>query len=105
MIKRNKNYTNLAKGYLFPEIAKRRKAFQAQHPEAKIISLGIGNTTEPLAPHIVEEMKNFVEALGTKEGYEGYQDDSAGMPKLRERISKAIYNGEIKPSEIRKLFA
>ena len=99
MIKRNKNYTNLAKGYLFPEIAKRRKAFQAQHPEAKIISLGIGNTTEPLAPHIVEEMKNFVEALGTKEGYEGYQDDSAGMPKLRERISKAIYNGEIKPSE------
>ena len=100
MIKRNKNYTNLAKGYLFPEIAKRRKTFQAQHPEAKIISLGIGNTTEPLAPHIVEEMKNFVEALGTKEGYEGYQDDSAGMPKLRERISKAIYNGEIKPSEI-----
>lgn len=100
MIKRNKNYTNLAKGYLFPEIAKRRKAFQAQHPEAKIISLGIGNTTEPLAPHIVEEMKKFVEALGTKEGYEGYQDDSAGMPKLRERISKAIYNGEIKPSEI-----
>ena len=60
MIKRNSNYTNLAKGYLFPEIAKRRREYQAAHPEAKIISLGIGNTTEPLTPHIVEEMKKFI---------------------------------------------
>ena len=61
MIKRNSNYTNLAKGYLFPEIAKRRREYQAAHPDAKIISLGIGNTTEPLTPHIVEEMKKFME--------------------------------------------
>ena len=100
MIKKNENYTNLAKGYLFPEIAKRRREFQAANPDAKIISLGIGNTTEPLTPHIVEAMKNFVEAMGTKEGYEGYQDDSAGMPKLRERISSAIYSGKILPSEV-----
>ena len=38
MIKRNANYTNLAKGYLFPEIAKRRREYQAAHPDAKIIS-------------------------------------------------------------------
>ena len=100
MIKKNRNYANLAKGYLFPEIAKRRKMFQSQHPDAKIISLGIGNTTEPLAPHIVGEMKKYVEALGTKEGYEGYQDDSAGMPKLRERISQVIYGGAVKPCEV-----
>lgn len=100
MIKKNENYANLAKGYLFPEIAKRRREFQAANPDAKIISLGIGNTTEPLTPHIVEAMKNFVEAMGTKEGYEGYQDDSAGMPKLRERISSAIYSGKILPSEV-----
>ncbi len=100
MIQKNKNFTNLAKGYLFPEIAKRRKEFQAANPNAKIISLGVGNTTEPLTPHIVEAMKNYVESLGTKEGYEGYQDDSAGMPRLRERISSAIYNSNIKPSEV-----
>ena len=100
MIKRNSNYTNLAKGYLFPEIAKRRREYQAAHPEAKIISLGIGNTTEPLTPHIVEEMKKFITAMGTAEGYEGYQDDSAGMPKLRERIAKVMYDGKIKASEV-----
>ncbi len=100
MIKKNKNFTNLANGYLFPEIAKRRREFQALNPSAKIISLGVGNTTEPLAPHIVDAMKVFVSDLGTKEGYEGYQDDSAGTPKLRERISKVIYEGKIKPEEV-----
>lgn len=100
MINRNENYTNLAKGYLFPEIAKRRREFQAVNPDAKIISLGIGNTTEPLTPHIVEAMKDFITAMGTKEGYEGYQDDSAGMPKLRERIAEVMYNGKIKASEV-----
>ena len=100
MIKRNSNYTNLAKGYLFPEIAKRRREYQAAHPDAKIISLGIGNTTEPLTPHIVEAMKEFITAMGTVEGYEGYQDDSAGMPKLRERIAQVMYSGKIKASEV-----
>ena len=100
MIRKNKNFTNLAKGYLFPEIARRRREFQATHPEARIISLGIGNTTEPLAPHIVEAMKNYVEALGTREGYEGYQDDSAGNPTLRQRISDVVYGGKITPDEV-----
>ena len=100
MIRRNENFKNLAKGYLFPEIAKRRREFQASHPEAKIISLGIGNTTEPLAPHIVEAMKNYVEALGTTEGYEGYQDDSAGNPKLRSRIADVVYSGRITADEV-----
>ena len=100
MIRRNENFKNLAKGYLFPEIARRRRDFQATHPDAKIISLGIGNTTEPLAPHIVEAMKSYVEALGTREGYEGYQDDSAGNPKLRQRISEVVYGGKVSPSEV-----
>ena len=100
MINRNKNYTNLAKGYLFPEIARRRKEFQKAHPDANIISLGIGNTTEPITPHILEGMKNFIVGLGTPEGYEGYQDDSAGKPELREKIAKVIYGSKIKASEV-----
>ena len=100
MIRRNNNFKNLAKGYLFPEIAKRRREFQASHPDAHIISLGIGNTTEPLAPHIVEAMKSYVEALGTPEGYEGYQDDSAGKPALRQRIADVVYSGRITADEV-----
>lgn len=86
MIKRNKSFLNLASGYLFPEIAKRRKAYAASHPDVKLISLGIGNTTEPLTPHIVDVMKNYVESLGTSKGYSGYGDDSAGMSELRKKL-------------------
>ena len=50
MIERNEGFSRLAAGYLFPEVAKRRREYQASHPDAQIISLGIGNTTEPLTP-------------------------------------------------------
>ncbi|MDR1096309.1 MAG: LL-diaminopimelate aminotransferase, partial [Spirochaetaceae bacterium] len=52
MLTRNHCIANLKSGYLFPEIARRRREFAASHPEAKIISLGVGNTTEPVLPHI-----------------------------------------------------
>ena len=65
MLKRNRNLANLTSGYLFPEVAKRRVAYAKAHPEAKIISLGIGNTTEPLTPHIVEGLHAEVSRLGT----------------------------------------
>ncbi|MDR0495499.1 MAG: LL-diaminopimelate aminotransferase, partial [Treponema sp.] len=51
-MKRNTCITNIKAGYLFPEIAKRRREYAAAHPGAKIISLGVGNTTEPILPHI-----------------------------------------------------
>ena len=90
MIKKNPTFTNLAAGYRFPEIGKRRRAFAAAHPDADIISLGIGNTTEPLTPHVVEGLKKYVEGLGTPAGYSGYGDDSAGEPTLREKIDSVL---------------
>ena len=48
MLKRNRGLENLTAGYLFPEVARRRREFQQKNPDAKIISLSIGNTTEPL---------------------------------------------------------
>ncbi len=53
------------------QIARRRKAHQEANPDAKIISLGIGDTTEPIPPFIVEAMKAASEGLGTLEGYSG----------------------------------
>lgn len=99
MIKRNKNLANISAGYLFPEISRRRKAFAQNHPEAKIISLGIGNTTEPITPHIAKAMSDYALSLGTKEGYSGYGEDT-GLTSLRERISSVFYSGKISPDEI-----
>lgn len=98
MITRNPHLANLKAGYLFPEIAKRRREFAAAHPNAKVISLGIGNTTEPILPHINAGLVEGAKKLGTKEGYSGYQDE--GLPELREKISKVFYKGKFSIDEI-----
>ena len=98
MIRRNPCITNLQAGYLFPEIARRRREYAAAHPGAKIISLGIGNTTEPIPPHINAGLVEGARRLGTAEGYSGYQDE--GLVELREKISAVFYNGKFAHEEI-----
>ncbi|KAJ0982212.1 hypothetical protein J5N97_010467 [Dioscorea zingiberensis] len=44
-VSRNENMAKLQAGYLFPEIARRRSAHLLKYPDAKVISLGIGDTT------------------------------------------------------------
>ena len=104
MIRRNPCLANLAAGYLFPEIARRRREFAAQHPEAKIISLGIGNTTEPLTPHVDSGLVEGAQRLASLAGYSGYGDEQ-GMGALRERIAEVFYNargvsGKVLPEEV-----
>ena len=91
-MRRNPCVANLKAGYLFPEIAKRRREFAATHPEAKIISLGVGNTTEPILPHTNAGLVEGARRLGTAEGYSGYQDE--GILELREKISAVFYGGK-----------
>ena len=99
MIERNKGFTNLSAGYLFPEVSRRRREYLEAHKDAKIISLGVGNTTEPLMPHISSAMAKYAEGLATQEGYSGYGDDG-GMIALREKLSSVFYKGKIDSSEI-----
>ncbi|MHB9291165.1 LL-diaminopimelate aminotransferase [Hollandina sp. SP2] len=98
MISRNPCIAHIKAGYLFPEIAKRRKEFAATHPEGKIISLGVGNTTEPILPHINRGLIEGARQLGRVEGYSGYSDE--GLRSLRERISQVFYGGQFTVDEI-----
>jgi LL-diaminopimelate aminotransferase len=98
MIRRNKCIENIKAGYLFPEITKRRREYAAAHPEARIISLGVGNTTEPIPPHITTGLVEGARKLGTMEGYSGYQDE--GLLALREKISAVFYQGAFAPNEV-----
>ena len=86
-------------GYLFPEVARRRREYAAAHSDAKIISLGIGNTTEPLSEHIAKAMADYALALATKEGYSGYGDEQ-GNTTLRQRIADVFYKGMADASEV-----
>ncbi len=85
MARINEHYRKLQAGYLFPEIGRRVRAFEAAHPDAKIIRLGIGDVTEPLAPAVVEAMQRAVAELGTRAGFRGYPPDT-GYDFLLEAI-------------------
>jgi LL-diaminopimelate aminotransferase len=67
MIKINENFLKLQAGYLFPEIGRRVRAFKAENPKADVISMGIGDVTQPLAATVVEAMKKAVDEMGKKE--------------------------------------
>lgn len=91
-LQRNPNLDKLQAGYLFPEIAKRRRAHVESRPDAKIISLGIGDTTEPIPPFVASALAKAAEGLGTLEGYSGYGAE-AGKEPLREAIAAHFYEG------------
>ncbi|MFH1053544.1 MAG: LL-diaminopimelate aminotransferase [Candidatus Woesearchaeota archaeon] len=99
MVKRNKNFSKLQAGYLFPEINRKKQNVMKENPDAKIISLGIGNTTEPLTPYITKALVNAAKGMGSAKGYTGYGDEQ-GMPELRRKIAEKLYNNIIKPEEV-----
>lgn len=72
MTRINDHYLKLKAGYLFPEIGRRVKAFQATHPQADIIRLGIGDVVLPLVPAVTEAMEKAVREMGKAEGFRGY---------------------------------
>ncbi len=72
MARVNDDYLKLKAGYLFPEIGRRVAAFAKEHPHAKVIRLGIGDVTRPLAPAVVAAMGAAVAEMGTEEGFRGY---------------------------------
>ena len=65
----------------------------------RIISLGIGDTTQPIPDHILNGLVESATKLGTKEGYSGYGAEQ-GMGDLRAKIADKLYNGIIKDSEV-----
>ncbi len=86
MVKINENYDKLSAGYLFPEIARRTKEFLTKNPNAKIMRLGIGNTTEALVPSVIKGLHDGVEKLANVETYTGYGSET-GENFLQEAIN------------------
>ena len=85
-MKINRNFDNLVPNYLFAEVAARANKYISENPDKKVIKLGIGDVTLPLAPVVVEAMKKGCEDLGKKETFKGYPDYE-GYEFLRQAIS------------------
>jgi LL-diaminopimelate aminotransferase len=90
MARINDHYLKLPAGYLFPEIGRRVARFAAEHPEAKIIRMGIGDVTEPLPPALIEAMHKAVDEMGRREAFHGYGPEQ-GYDFLRTAIAENDY--------------
>ena len=90
MVTVNKNYLKLQGSYLFSTIAKKVAAYQEANPETKIIRLGIGDVTQPLAPAIITSLHNAVDEMAHAETFRGYAPD-LGYEFLRNAIAKNDY--------------
>ena len=90
MARINDHYLSLKSSYLFTEIARRVKAFSAAHPEAKVIRLGIGDVTRPLAPAIIAGLHAAVDEMARTETFRGYGPEP-GYEFLAELIAKHDY--------------
>jgi LL-diaminopimelate aminotransferase len=102
MLHVNENYSKIKASYLFTEIAHRVSAHQSANPDAKIIRLGIGDVTEPLAPAVVEAMHKAVDDVSSRSTFYGYGPEQ-GYAFLREKVAAADFaelGVDISPDEI-----
>lgn len=102
MARVNEHYLQLRSSYLFTEIARRVREFQAANPGAKIIRLGIGDVTRPLPPAVVQALHAAVDEMAAPATFRGYGPE-AGYEFLTELIAKHDYGARgvsLAPDEI-----
>ena len=81
----NENFLKLSESYLFTEIARKVNAYKAEHPRADVISLGIGDVTQPLAPAVIEALHKATDEMAIATTFRGYGPER-GYDFLREAI-------------------
>lgn len=87
----NNNFLKIPKTYLFVDIARKVSAFQEANPDAKIIRLGIGDVTRPLAPAVIEAMHKAVDEMADAKTFRGYGPEH-GYDFLEKAIIKNVFN-------------
>ncbi len=86
-MKVNENYKNLEESYLFSTIARKVAEYGETHPNAKIIRLGIGDVTLPLAPVVIEAMQQALCEMSVQESFHGYGPEQ-GYSFLKDEIQE-----------------
>lgn len=103
MTKINQNYQKLPGSYLFSEIARRVAAQSAAHPEQKLIRLGIGDVTQPLAPAVISAMHSAVDEMAAAATFHGYGPEQ-GYDFLRSLIAAYDYQARGVQVELDEIF-
>lgn len=87
----NENYLKLQGNYLFAEIARRREAFIKENPGVRIIRLGIGDVTRPLAEEVIKALHGATDEMADEKTFKGYGPDGYGYDFLIEKIIENDY--------------
>ena len=90
MYKINENYLKLPGSYLFSNIGKKVAAYKQTNPDKEVISLGIGDVTQPLCPAVIEAMHKAVDEMADAATFHGYAPD-LGYEFLRVAIRDNDY--------------
>ena len=90
MFRANPDYLKLQGSYLFSTIAKKVAAYKEANPDKTVISLGIGDVTQPLSPSIVKALHRAVDEMAASETFRGYAPD-LGYDFLRKAIAENDY--------------
>ena len=90
MYKINENYLKLPGSYLFSNIAKKVAAYKEANPQKDVISLGIGDVTQPLCPAVIDAMHKAVDEMADGTTFHGYAPD-LGYEFLRSAIRDNDY--------------
>lgn len=100
-MKINPNFASMERNYLFAEVAAKTAAYQAAHPDRRLLRMGIGDVAGPLPQAVVEAMAAASREMGRKEGFRGY-GPYEGYGFLREAISAyyADLGAQVDPAEI-----
>lgn len=103
MAKINENFLKLQDSYLFSTISKKVEEYQKNHPDKKIIKLGIGDVTLPIPEIVVCAIKTATEEMGKKDTFKGYGPEQ-GYKFLREKIVENDYHKRGIDLEIDEIF-
>ena len=90
MFRVNEDYLKLPGSYLFSTIGKKVAAYTEANPDKRIIRLGIGDVTKPLAPAVIESLHRAVDEMAHAETFRGYAPD-LGYEFLRSAMAKNDY--------------
>lgn len=102
MVQVNDNYLKLPGSYLFSTIGKKVSAYAQANPDKKVIRLGIGDVTLPLAPAVVKALHEAVEEQADAVTFKGYAPE-LGYAFLRDVIAEKDFKArgcEIAADEI-----
>jgi LL-diaminopimelate aminotransferase len=99
MVKRNPNFLKVSDRYLFSEVGRQIREYKEKHPERELVSLSLGDTSEPLSATVVAGLSQKAIQLGTRGGYQGYGPEQGDM-QLRYKIAEVFYPKQISADEI-----